>query len=303
MPDLIVVAGPTASGKSELALDIAEALGGPDAAEIINADSMQVYQGMDIGTAKLAVSERRGIAHHLLDVWPVTHPVTVAEYQVLARERINDIFARGRRPILVGGSGLYITATIDDLRFPGTDPQVRARLEEELQRLGALELHRRLRRRDPAAAERIEPLNGRRVVRALEVIEITGEPFSAVLPRQPGAVLPAVQIGLDWPNDALYERIATRVDRMWAAGFVDEVRALRVDLEVSRTAQRALGYQQVLAYLRGEMDEEQAKTDTVIATRRFARRQRSWFARDERIVWVDGASENLRGVVMPIIDQ
>lgn len=293
MKQVIVIVGPTASGKTTLALDVAERLGGPDAVEIVNADSMQVYTGMDIGTAKLPPAERRGIVHHLFDVWPVSHPVSVAEYQARARETIRAIAQRGRQAVLVGGSGLYITATIDDLRFPGTDREVRRRLEHELDELGPIVLHQRLRALDPPAAERILATNGRRVVRALEVIEITGQPFSATLPAQPGVVLPAVQIGIDWPTETLYERIATRVDVMWQEGFVDEVRRLRPHLERSRTAQRALGYQQVLSFLRGEIDEQQARQDTVTATRRFARRQRSWFGRDERISWLDGADRDL----------
>lgn len=297
-----MIVGPTASGKTALAIEAAERLGGPSAVEIINADSMQVYTGMDIGTAKLPMAERRGIVHHLFDVWPVTHPVTVAEYQTLAREKIASIHARGRRAMLVGGSGLYITATIDDLRFPGTDPQVRTRLENELDDVGPIVLYQRLRERDPAAAERIPQTNGRRIVRALEVIEITGLPFSATLPKQPGEIVPTVQIGVDWPNETLYERIETRVEHMWEQGFVDEVRGLRVQLEASRTAKRALGYQQVLAFLRGEVSEDQARKDTVAATRRFARRQRSWFSRDRRISWLDGADERLTESAMDIID-
>ena len=290
MPEVIVVVGPTASGKTTLALDIADRLGGPDAVEIVNADSMQVYQGMDIGTAKLPEGERRGVVHHLFDVWPVTYPVSVAEYQQLARRTIQSIHDRGRRAMLVGGSGLYITATIDDLRFPGTDAQIRARLERELADIGPVVLHQRLRSVDPEAAERILATNGRRIVRALEVIELTGLPFSAALPTQPAQVLPAIQIGLDLPNEALYERIETRVDVMWQQGLVDEVRGLRAELEASRTAQRALGYQQVLQLLAGEISDEQARQSTVSATRRFARRQRSWFARDQRISWLDAGS-------------
>lgn len=303
MPEVIVIVGPTASGKTTLALDVAERLGGPDAVEIINADSMQVYTGMDIGTAKLPVTERRGITHHLFDVWPVTHSVTVAEYQRIARETIQAIHGRGRRAVLVGGSGLYITATIDDLRFPGTDARVRARLEQELDAAGPVPLHQRLRSLDPEAAERIQASNGRRVVRALEVIEITGSPYSAALPAQPDEVVPAVQVGVTWPTAALYERIETRVDLMWDQGLVDEVRRLRPELEVSRTARRALGYQQVLAHLRGEIDEAQARHDTIIATRRFARRQRSWFGRDSRIRWLDGAGAGLADEAMDIIER
>lgn len=302
MTELIVVLGPTASGKTSLALDLAERLGGPDRTEIVNADSMQVYRGMDIGTAKIGRHEQRGIAHHLFDVWPVDHAVTVAEYQALARETIADIGRRGRRAILVGGSGLYITATLDDLRFPGTDPDVRARLEAELADAGPITLHRRLRALDPAAAEAILATNGRRIVRALEVIEITGEPFTATLPDRARPVLPAVQIGLDWPTERLYERIEERVDLMWAAGLVDEVRRLRPQIDTARTASRALGYAQVLAFLRGEITERQAREDTVTATRRFARRQRSWFARDDRIRWLDAARDDLVEAAVRTID-
>ncbi|WP_166741670.1 tRNA (adenosine(37)-N6)-dimethylallyltransferase MiaA [Cumulibacter soli] len=303
MPDVIVVLGPTASGKTGLALDIADRLGGPEHAEIINADSMQVYVGMDIGTAKLPPDERRGIRHHLFDVWPVTHSVTVAEYQRLARETIASVHARGRRAILVGGSGLYITATLDDLRFPGTDPLIRARLEAALDASGPAELHQRLQALDPAAAERILPTNGRRIVRALEVIELTGEPFSASLPQQPTQVLPAVQVGLDWPPEVLAERIEARVDLMFEQGFVKEVSELRDQLEHSRTASRALGYPQVLALLRGDVDERQARTNIATATRRFARRQRSWFGRDPRIRWLDPASATLLDDVMRTIER
>lgn len=303
MPELIVVVGPTASGKTALALDLAERLGGPERVEIVNADSMQVYRGMDIGTAKLPPAERRGITHHLFDVWPVGHTVTVAEYQQRARETIAGIRDRGRRPILVGGSGLYITATIDDLRFPGTDPQVRARLERELADAGPVPLHQRLRRLDPRAAEAILATNGRRIVRALEVIEITGEPFTATLPEQAGAVIDAVQIGVDWPTETLYERIERRVDEMWRDGLVEEVRALRPELDGARTASRALGYAQVLAFLRGEISERQARDDTVTATRRFARRQRSWFARDRRIAWLEGTSPDLVDAALRTIER
>lgn len=303
-PPVIVVCGPTASGKTALALDIAEHLGPVGTAEIVNADSMQVYRGMDIGTAKLPVTERRGIPHHLLDVWPIQHSVSVADYQDLARATIAQIHRRGNRAILIGGSGLYITAVIDDFRFPGTDPQLRARWEARLEAEGPQRLHAHLATLDPLAAERILPTNGRRLVRALEVIELTGEPFSAMLP-EPAArqvVVPAVQIGLDPQPDLLATRIADRVDQMWDAGLVQEVRTLAADgLADTRTAARALGYAQVLRFLAGDSTEAQARADTITATRRFARRQRSWFRRDSRIRWIDPAEHDLLGTALRTI--
>jgi tRNA dimethylallyltransferase len=247
---------------------------------------MQVYRGMDIGTATPSEAERGGVVHHLMDVWDPSHAVTVAEVQAEARSAVADIRARGGMPIVVGGSGLYVSAVLDDLRFPGTDPQVRARWESQLVELGPERLHARLAQVDPAAAEAILPTNGRRIVRALEVIELTGEPFVARLP-EPTEVLPAVRVGLDIPRDALDVRIEQRVDRMWELGFVDEVRELASrGLAGTPTASRALGYQQVLAYLEGHITEAQARQETVDATRRFARRQQRWFRRDPRIVWI-----------------
>ena len=275
--------GPTAAGKSDLALRLAEDLGG----EIINADSMQLYAGMDIGTAKLTPAERRGIPHHLLDVWDVRYPANVAEYQQMARAAIAGVAARGRVPILAGGSGLYLRAALDDLNFPGTDPAVRARLEQELDRRGPGALHDRLATLDPAAARGILPSNGRRIVRALEVIEVSGQPFTATLPHYE-SVYPAVQIGLRVPRAELDERIAERVARMWQAGFVAEVRHLETaGLRTGRTASRALGYAQVLRYLAGDWTGPLAREETVKATRRFARRQEAWFRRDPRVTWLD----------------
>ncbi len=279
---LIAIVGPTAAGKSDLAVEIALAVGG----EVINADSMQLYRGMDIGTAKLTMAERRGVPHHLLDVWDVTRTASVAEYQVLADRAIDDIEARGRVPVLVGGSGLYIRAALGDLEFPGTDEQIRVRLESELATAGPLGLYQRLQTADPVAAAAILPSNGRRIVRALEVMELSGRPFSATLPDYDSA-RPAVQIGLAIDRPELDRRIATRVDRMWAAGFEDEVRALAaVGLRGGKTASRALGYQQVLRALDGEWTAAQAREETARATRRFARRQESWFRRDPRIAWL-----------------
>jgi tRNA dimethylallyltransferase len=258
--------------------------------EIVSTDSMQVYRGMDIGTATPGAAERGGIVHHLLDVWDPSHAVTVAEFQAAARSVVADIRARGALPIVVGGSGLYVSAVLDDLRFPGTDPQVRARWEAQLDELGPERLHARLAEVDPAAAEAILPTNGRRIVRALEVVEITGEPFIARLP-QPTEVLPAVRVGLDIPRDELDARIEERVDRMWALGFVHEVRALAArGLAGTPTASRALGYQQVLAFLDGDISEAQARQETIDATRRFARRQQRWFRRDPRIAWISYGS-------------
>ncbi|GAA3234769.1 tRNA (adenosine(37)-N6)-dimethylallyltransferase MiaA [Actinocorallia longicatena] len=275
--------GPTAAGKSDLAVDIALRLGG----EAVNTDSMQLYRGMDIGTAKMTPAERRGVPHHLLDVWDVTEAASVAEYQGLARTAIGGIRDRGRIPVLVGGSGLYVRAALDHLEFPGTDPAVRARLEAELDDLGPAALHTRLSGLDPAAGLAILASNGRRIVRALEVIEITGRPFTANLPQHSYLDPETVQVGLLVPRPELDERIALRVDRMWEAGLVAEVRALEpLGVREGRTAAAALGYAQVLRFLAGECSEDEAREETVRATRRFARRQESWFRRDPRITWL-----------------
>jgi tRNA dimethylallyltransferase len=286
---VLAVVGPTAAGKSALSIRLAQDLGG----EVVNADSMQLYRGMDVGTAKLTPAEREGVPHHLLDVWEVTEPASVAEYQRLARAAVDDILARGRVPLLVGGSGLYLRAVLERFEFPGTDPALRARLEAELADLGPARLHERLRGVDPVAAEGILPGNGRRIVRALEVVELTGAPFTAALP-DPAPYYPSLQLGVDLDTTLLDERIALRVDRMWAQGLVEEVRELvGRGLPQGRTASRALGYQQVLRFLAGESTEAAAHTETVRATRRFVRRQRSWFRRDPRIHWLDAADPNL----------
>jgi tRNA dimethylallyltransferase len=285
---LIAVVGPTAVGKSDLAVDLALQLGG----EVINADSMQLYRGMDIGTAKLTQAERKGVPHHLLDVWDVTEAASVAEYQDLADAVIADITARGRVPVLVGGSGLYVRAALGDLDFPGTDEAIRERLEAQLAEQGPVPLYDRLRAADPAAAAVILPGNGRRIVRALEVIELSGRPFSATMPGYDGG-RPAIQLGLQVDRAELDRRIEARVDRMWAAGFETEVRQLAArGLRDGKTASRALGYQQMLRYLDGELTQDQARDETVRATRRFARRQESWFRRDPRVLWL-GADDRL----------
>ena len=287
---VVAIVGPTATGKSALGVALAHLLDG----EIVNADSMQLYRGMDIGTAKLAEDERGGVPHHVLDIWDVTEPASVAAYQELARAAIDGIRERGRTALLVGGSGLYVRAVLERFEFPGTDAALRAELEEELARLGPQPLHERLARRDPAAAARILPSNGRRIVRALEVVELTGAPFEAALPEQPAPYYDSVQIGVDLATPALDERIAARVAQMWRLGLVDEVRALAAHgLRDGRTASRALGYQQVLRFLAGEYSEQEAAAETVRATRRFVRRQRSWFRRDPRVHWLDGAASDL----------
>ncbi|NUR92718.1 MAG: tRNA (adenosine(37)-N6)-dimethylallyltransferase MiaA [Nonomuraea sp.] len=289
---VIAVVGPTAAGKSDLAVDIALHKGG----ECINADSMQLYRGMDIGTAKLTHSEQRGIPHHLLDIWDVTVTASVAEYQKLARPLIERLAV----PVLVGGSGLYVRAAIDELEFPGTDPEIRARLEAEL--AAGEPLYERLRERDPEAAAAILPSNGRRIVRALEVIELSGRPFSATMPSY-DAVYPSVQLGLEVPRPELDARIALRVERMWEAGLVEEVRALLpLGLAHGRTAGRALGYAQVIRHLHGEWSEEEAKAETIRATRRFARRQESWFRRDPRVHWLPYDAPDLLERSLTLID-
>ncbi|MGD0556187.1 MAG: tRNA (adenosine(37)-N6)-dimethylallyltransferase MiaA [Streptosporangiaceae bacterium] len=296
---LIAVVGATATGKSSLAIELARALDG----EVINADSMQLYRGMDIGTAKVTVAERHGIPHHLLDIWDVTKTASAAEYQELAREVIDGINDRGRRPILVGGSGLYIRAALDDLTFPGTDPEVRARLEAQLAAHGSEPLYERLREQDPEAAAAILPSNGRRIVRALEVIEISDRPFSATMPGYSGG-RPAIQLGLTLPRPELDRRIDERGRRMWDAGFTGEVAELELrGLRDGMTASRALGYAQVLRSLAGEWTDEFAREETIRATRRFARRQESWFRRDPRVTWIDAAEPGLADRALDLIRQ
>jgi tRNA dimethylallyltransferase len=279
---VVAVVGPTAAGKSSLAVALAGEVGG----EIVNADSMQLYRGMDIGTAKLALAERGGVPHHLLDVWPVTRPASVAAYQRLVRPIVDGLLERGVTPVLVGGSGLYLRAALDDLRFPGTDAGLRARLSAELAAAGAARLHARLATADPAAAAAILPTNGRRIVRALEVVELTGLPFRASLPA-PAAVYDVTWLGQDRPAPELDLRIADRVRRMWAEGLVEEVRRLAGEgLRDGVTASRALGYASVLRMFDGVRTEDEARAEAVTATRRFARRQRSWFGRDPRVRWL-----------------
>lgn len=282
-PLVVAVVGPTAAGKSDLSVALCKRLGG----EVVNADAMQVYRGMDIGTAKITVPERSGVPHHLLDILDVTETATVAEFQQLARSAIDDCTRRQVIPVLAGGSALYVRAILDDFTFPGTDPAVRERLEAELEDLGSGALHQRLLAVDPAAGAQILPSNGRRIVRALEVVEITGAPYSATLPEHRYVYPGAVQIGLDVPRPELDERIGRRVDRMFESGFVDEVRELLDHgLLEGRTANRALGYSQVIALLNGEIDEAEARERTAQSTRRFARRQDSWFRKDPRITWL-----------------
>lgn len=284
MSKVIVICGATATGKSDIALDIAERIG----AEIINADSMQLYRGMDIGTAKLKVSERRDIPHHLLDVLDVTEDSTVAWYQEHARSAIAEIHSRGLHAVIVGGTGLYIKAILDDLNFPETDQQVRANLEKLGEEFGANYLFERLQELDPAAALAIDRANIRRIVRALEVIEITGKPFTANLPREDSSRFPdALQFGLVMDREHLRDRIDLRVDRMWQEGFVAEVDELITQgIRRGTTAQRALGYAQILAMRDGTLSEDEAKEETKRASRQYARRQETWFSRDQRIQWV-----------------
>lgn len=295
MVPLIAIVGPTASGKSALALETARALRRQGrAAEIVNADSMLVYRGMDIGTAKPTAAERADVPHHVVDVLDITQTATVADFQGMAREAIADCRSRGVVPILVGGSALYMRAILDDFVFPGTDIEIRTRWESELDRLGSVGLHRVLADRDPASAAAILPGNGRRIVRALEVIELTGS-FSATLPQWTYQLTDVRQFGLDVPRELLDRRISDRVDAMWQAGLVDEVRRLEAaGLRSGLTASRALGYRQVLSYLANEVTQDEARTATTSGTRRFARKQLSWFRRDPRITWLP--SGDLSGV-------
>jgi tRNA dimethylallyltransferase len=294
---LIVIAGPTAAGKSELALRVAESADG----EIINGDALQLYRGMDIGTAKIPVAERRGITHHLLDVLDVTEYATVADYQTRARAAVEDILVRGRTPILVGGSGLYLQSVVDELSFPPTDPEIRSRLEAELAGVGAGTMHERLAAVDPAAAAVIEPMNSRRVVRALEVFEVTGQRFSASMPTKGPFRYDARWFCVDRDTGDLDQRIEQRVHAMIDSGLLDEVRSLEArGLRDGVTASRALGYQQMLAVLDGVMTVEQAIMQTVAGTRRYVRRQRSWFRRDQRQVWLSAADPDLAQTVLAL---
>ena len=284
---LIVICGATATGKSDLAVALAEKLGG----QIINADSMQLYKGMDIGTAKLSMEERKGIRHHLIDVLSVREEASVAQYQNDARNLIDQLLEQSIPAIVVGGTGLYIKAILDDLNFPDTDPEVREKIARQADELGIDVMHERLTKLDPAAAAAIPKENVRRVVRALEVIELTGRPYTANLPRVGSTKYPdARQFGLVMERETLHERIDLRVEKMWDKGLVREVRDLMGEgLLEGRTAQAALGYAQIIKFAQGEMTEEEAKEETKRATRQYARRQETWFSRDERITWVKKA--------------
>lgn len=298
-PRVWTIVGATGTGKSDLALDLAEALrarGNP--AEIVNADAMQLYRGMDIGTAKLSPSERRGITHHMLDVRDVTEDAAVAWYQPLARAAIDDIHARGGDAILVGGSGLYVSSVIFDFRFPPRDPQVRARLERELEEQGAARLFARLQQADAATAARVDPKNGRRLVRALEVLEQGADTHGAALPDEPRLWHPSTRlIGLRVERAELVERLDRRVEQMWANGMLDEVAQLRAaGIERGTTAPRAIGYAQALAQLTGEKTEAEAIAETQALTRRYARRQVSWFKRYPGLEWVSPMSDP-RGIL------
>ena len=285
---VIAIVGPTAVGKTALSLEIAEKF----SAQIINADAMQIYKGMDIGTAKLPLSQRRGIVHHQIDVLDPSEEANVSQYQKQSREIINDLLSKNVQPILVGGSGLYVNSVLEDLEFPGTNLEVRAKYEEILDEKGVEALFQMLKEIDPKAAENILPNNARKIVRALEVNEITGKAFNAKLP-EPSPIFSDVRIALDMPRDLLDQRIIDRVHQMFEDGFVDEVKSLEKNLRLGKTAFRALGYSQVLSLLSGEISEDEAITLTINATKKFARRQLSWFRRDPLIHWLDATSPDL----------
>ena len=284
MLPLIIICGATATGKSDLALEVAEKFDG----EVVNADSMQLYRGMDIGTAKLTLAERREVPHHLLDILNVDQDASVAHYQSLARRAIGEIQQRGKAAIVVGGTGLYIKSILDEMNFPETDPEIRGRLEAEALEFGVASLYLRLQERDPVAASAIEPANARRIIRALEVIELTGSPYSANLPSDESERYPdALYFGLAMDRSTLAPRIEARVHRMFERGLEDEVRSLiEAGLLRGVTAQRAIGYAQVISILKGESSRESAISETIVATRQYVRRQETWFKRDKRIQWI-----------------
>jgi len=301
--NLIAVVGPTGTGKSDLGLHIAnQIIANGGKAEIVNTDSMQFYRGMDIGTAKLSVAERDGIAHHMLDVLDIRDESTAAEYQAQVRPLILDLQQRGITPILVGGSMLYIAAALNTFEFPERNAEIRAELEDELEKFGSHTMHRKLAELDPLAASRIDPENGRRVVRALEIVTITGEPFAAALPEKTESWQPVLEIGLNSDRSHLVERLAKRVERMWEQGIVAEAESLiPFGIREGKTSSRAIGYAQALAQLDGEMVSEEAIAATTQLTQRYARRQMSWFRRDERIHWEDYQDPKLKQNVMDLI--
>ncbi|WP_218868939.1 tRNA (adenosine(37)-N6)-dimethylallyltransferase MiaA [Glaciibacter psychrotolerans] len=302
---MLAIVGPTGTGKSELSLDVAELLAARgQSAEIVNADAMQLYRGMDIGTAKLAVSERRGVPHHLLDVLEVTDEATVANYQRDARAAIDGILARGAVPILVGGSGLYVSSVVFDFQFPGTDPILRAELEAELTETGPGAIYARLKAVDPDAATRIGPSNGRRLVRALEVVALTGAPHAAALPDEPVYWRETLTVGLTTPREELTPRLDERVLGMWESGLVAEAASLiPAGLETGVTASRAIGYAQALGQLHGTLTQQQAIEQTQQLTRRYARRQVSWFKRAVDTRWLTAADPDRGAVALRLVDE
>jgi tRNA dimethylallyltransferase len=302
---LIAVVGATGTGKSELAIGIAERISNHGLkAEVVNADAMQLYKGMDIGTAKLPISERRGIAHHLIDVLEISQESTAAEYQKLARAKILELQQSGIIPILVGGSMLYAASCLNNFDFPERDQQLRAELEQELEQHGPLHMHRKLAELDELAASRIIPENGRRIVRALEIVMITGEPFAAALPEKTESWQPVLEFGLRMEREALLPRLEKRVLRMWEQGLVDEVASLiSVGFRESKTASVAIGYAQALGQLDGELSSEEAIASTVMLTQRYARRQVSWFKRDERIQWLEALDSAVLDQAMAVVEK
>ncbi|MFM1778945.1 MAG: tRNA ((37)-N6)-dimethylallyltransferase MiaA [Actinomycetota bacterium] len=292
--EILAVLGPTASGKSSLAIEIALQLQSEgQSVEIVNADAMQLYRHLDIGTAKLSESERLGLPHHLIDVFDPSEEVTAVQYQELARAKIQEIIARGNLPILVGGSMFYVSAALDGLDFAPTDSEIRARLEKEQELLGPLAMHEKLALLDPATAQKIPANNLRRVVRALEVIQITGEPYSSTLP-EPQFWKPTLEIGISVEREELKRRIQLRAEAMWRKGLLEEVKALQdSEIQLGKTARVAIGYEQAIRQLAGELSEAEAISETVHLTARYARRQMSWFRRDKRIHWVDSAPDLL----------
>ncbi|MEO0067230.1 MAG: hypothetical protein RJB63_355 [Actinomycetota bacterium] len=304
MTMLIAVVGPTGAGKSALAIEVAKhiiAKGGQ--AEIINCDSMQFYKGMDVGTAKLTLAERQGITHHLFDFLEITDESTAAEYQQIARPLILDLQARGVTPILVGGSMLYVAAVLNRFEFPARDEELRAKLEQDLIDLGPHEMHRRLKALDPVAASRIIPENGRRSVRAIEIVTLTGEPFAAALPEVPEDWQPVLEIGINGDREDLRARLEARVHKMWQQGLVDEVKSLEAKgIREGKTSSVAIGYAQALKQIDGEMTEAEAIADTVRLTQKYARRQMSWFRRDQRIHWLDYQDSEATAKALALVD-